>query len=391
MLTRTTTEPAATSPRMISWWPIERSRRIDVLADVGAHRHHTPVQRQPPRHIVAIGRGEDWRKRTQRRQPPRRAAAAGDGHDGLRIAAIGEHHRRLTERLRVVVRAGRVHGRGTADRRGAFGFANDGVERLHRARGEGADRRFGRQHDRVHPIVDRAGGVVHLGARRARLHRHRFQHLRGQNDGNAMVACAPRDVLLRARHPFERHLEAQVASRDHDGVGRGENLLEVIERRGPLQLRDKRDIRRAGVSHQLTRLSDVCRGLHEAERHHVHAERQPERQVVDVLRCDRRCRQADAGSVDPLVLADLAAFDHGRLDLLPIRLIDPQLDEPVGQQHPIAGPDARREARECGRNAARPADETVVAGRDRQAIAGPQAQRPSPSSFPVRIFGPPRS
>ena len=151
-----------------------------------------------------------------------------------------------------------------------------------------------------------------------------------------MLPRAARDGLLRPRHLLERHLEPEIASRHHDGVARLQNLLEVLERFRPLQLGDERDVRAAGFRHQLARLPEVGRGLHEADRDHVDAERQPEPQVVDVLRRDRRRRQRHARRVDALVLADFAAFDHGRLNLPAVGRIDAQFDEAVGQQQSIA-------------------------------------------------------
>ena len=154
-----------------------------------------------------------------------------------------------------------------------------------------------------------------------------------------------------------------------------QNLVEVFERLRPLQLRDERDVRPVGVRHQLTRLLEVRRGLHEADRDHVDAERQPEPQVVGILRRDRGRRQLDARRIDALVLADFAAFDHRRLNFPAVGRVDPQLDQPVGQQQPIARLDALREPGERRRNAARAAHE--VAGGDRQTVAGLQGDRPA--------------
>ncbi len=79
----------------------------------------------------------------------------------------------------------------------------------------------------------------------------------------------------------------------------------------------------------------------------------PNCEIVDVLRRDRRRGQRHARRVDALVLADLAAFDDRRLDLGAVGRIDAQLDETVGQQQPVAWPDAARQAFERRRNAAR--------------------------------------
>ena len=59
---------------------------------------------------------------------------------------------------------------------------------------------------------------------------------------------------------------------------------------------------------------DVGRRLHEAERHQIDAERQPERQVLAVLERERTRRQRHARGVDALVLAERAAVHHARAD-----------------------------------------------------------------------------
>ena len=62
----------------------------------------------------------------------------------------------------------------------------------------------------------------------------------------------------------------------------------------------------------LPRAAQVVGALHEAEGHEVHTEREAELEIVHVLERDRRRRQRHAGRVDPLVLAEQAAFDDGR-------------------------------------------------------------------------------
>ena len=175
---------------MISCWPISVPA-ASTFSPMSVHTGTTPQYSDSRRAISsrsvvakigARGRSADSRRAVP---PPRVTATI-----ACASPRFGEHHRRLAERLRVVVRPGRRQRDAERPIGGvALGFADDGVERLHRARGKGADRRFGRQHDRVDAVVDGAGGVVHLGARRARLHRHRFQHLRGHDDGNALMAA----------------------------------------------------------------------------------------------------------------------------------------------------------------------------------------------------------
>ena len=91
-----------------------------------------------------------------------------------------------------------------------------------------------------------------------------------------MTARGDRDLFLRARHALKRHLEAQIPAGDHHGVGRVEDVVELVERLGPLQFRDKRDVT-VRVVGELTCLTHVGRAQDEADRDHVHAEREAER------------------------------------------------------------------------------------------------------------------
>ncbi len=62
------------------------------------------------------------------------------------------------------------------------------------------------------------------------MHNHRFQHLRRGNDRNAACVGKIDDTLLNRRHPFERHFDAQIAARNHDHVGNGKNIFDILDR-----------------------------------------------------------------------------------------------------------------------------------------------------------------
>ncbi len=175
------------------------------------------------------------------------------------------------------------------------------------------------------------------------------------------------------RNLLERHLESEVSPGDHHRVGGRQNLVEVLESLRPLQLRDQRNVRRPRRRSQPARLHEIGRGLHEAERHHVHAETHAEAQVFSVLRCNGGGRQRHAGDIDSLVLTELTPLQYTRFNLTAARRLDTQLDEPVGEEQSVARADASREALERGRNASRTAFE--IAGRDRQPVAGLEDNR----------------
>ena len=112
-----------------------------------------------------------------------------------------------------------------------------------------------------------------------------------------------------------------------------------VDRRGPLDLRDHRH-GPPGLAHDVERPLDVAGGLHEAQRHEIDAELQPEAQIGRVLVGDGRGRQRHSRRVDALVLPERSAVHDDRHDLVGAQLLHPQLDSAVVQQQPIAA--ARR-------------------------------------------------
>ena len=151
----------------------------------------------------------------------------------------------------------------------------------------------------------------------------------------------PRDLFLRRRHFLERHLQAEIAARHHDALRDLQDVVEMIQRLGPLDLRDQRNVRGAGLGQNLPRLPHVVCAAHEAQRHHVDAE-------LGAELADRRCpsasarrRELHARRVDALVLVQHSAVDHRRHDFLAVRPLDLQLNLSVIDQQQPAGLDLR--------------------------------------------------
>ena len=106
-----------------------------------------------------------------------------------------------------------------------------------------------------------------------------------------------------------RHLHAEVAAGHHEAVERRDHLVEVLDRLGLLDLGDdgQDDVL---LAHDPPHVLDVRGAPHEAQRDEVDRQVQREAQVLDVLLRQRRHRDGDAGQVDALVVADLAADQH---------------------------------------------------------------------------------
>ena len=207
--------------------------------------------------------------------------------------------------------------------------------------------------------------------------------------GKPERACAPDDLLLHARHLLERHLEAEIAARDHHALRDPQDGVEVVDRGRTLDLGDERR-RAAGPLDDLARTSDIFRRLHEAQRHEVHAEAQAELQVVDVFVGQRRRRQRHAGSVDALVPAERSAVDDDDLEARRGSADDLELDAPVVEQQAIA---RLRRSHQLGVGREDPARLRSAPGPPPRTSDSPSfnGSGRSPASGPVRIFGPLRS
>ncbi len=176
-----------------------------------------------------------------------------------------------------------------------FHLLDDPLHHRHGLRGESAAGRFRGEHDGVGAIVDRGRHVRCLGARGYGRGDHRFKHLRGDDHRLAVTAARPEDALLHAGHALGRQFDAQVAARDHHGVGRLHDLIEPIERGRFLQL----DHQPGAIADQFTRIDQILRTLHERQRDPVGAERQREFQIDPVLLGQHGNRQDRVGNIHP--------------------------------------------------------------------------------------------
>ena len=145
------------------------------------------------------------------------------------------------------------------------------LDRLDRIR---AGRGLGREHHRVGAVEHRVGDVGHLGARRHRVRDHRLHHLRRGDRELVPLAREPDHPLLQRRHRGVADLDREVAARDHDAVGRVDDLLERGDRLGALDLGDQQRLA-AGGAQQLARHVHVGAALGERHREVVGLDARP--------------------------------------------------------------------------------------------------------------------
>ena len=288
-----------------------------------------PQQRQAPGGVELLGQHQDRHVGPLARGADRGRAGHGVADDGRRADGRGNLGGGGGDR----VRRGRLGLRVQGVQQGAVGVVllgagDDPVHHGDRLERVVAGRAFGREHDRIRPVVDRRGDVRGLGAGRRRRADHGVEHLGRHHDRLAGQAAGPDDVLLAARHLLGRHLDAEVAARHHDRVRGLDQLREVLERGRLLDLGHQR----RAPGDQAPGLGQVLRALDEGQRDPVDPEVEAEAQVGAVLLGERRDRQHDARHVDALVVLQGPAGQHQGLGVVLAAGFDLQAQLAVVQQ-----------------------------------------------------------
>ena len=167
---------------------------------------------------------------------------------------------------------------------------------------------------------------------------HRLEHLRRGDHRLAPIERAQDDPLLQQRDGGGADLDAEVAARDHHAVGLLQDVVQHVDRLGLLDLGDHAG-RRACVVDQLPQVPDVCCGADERQGDEVDVE--PERgfEIGGVLARQRGDRKRDAGQIHALVRRDGSADEHRAVHAPVVDPLHLQPDEPVVDEHLVAGPE----------------------------------------------------
>src|SRR5207253_2588800 len=97
---------------------------------------------------------------------------------------------------------------------------------------------FTAQHDRVRLLEDGISHVRDFGPGRHRVFDHRFEHVRGHDDGLPYPQTTLHDSPLDNRQFFHRAFDPEVPPRDHDRVGGVDHLVDLPYRRLVFDFRD---------------------------------------------------------------------------------------------------------------------------------------------------------
>ena len=187
---------------------------------------------------------------------------------------------------------------------------------------------------------------------------HRLEHL-GRGDREFPSAHGGLDDrLLGDRQLGQLEFDPQVTPGDHDAVRGLEQLVEVLERRGALDLRDDAQARgKPADGLDLARMAD------EADPEEVDAALNGKGDQVPILLRRQLVLDVRVGQVDPLAVTDRARPTDAALNDLAVDLGRPEHDLSVGQKDPVA--------RRHGEVQVRHADQDLT--RQRRARARPQA------------------
>ena len=133
-----------------------------------------------------------------------------------------------------------------------------------------AHRRFAGEHDSIRTVINGIGHVRDFGASRARILDHGFEHLGCRNDRLAELRSATNDVLLNRRHLLRRHFHAEIATRNHDGVGSLQNRVEMLDGLWLFQLGNDPAFA-AESSNAVANQAHIFSGTHKRDSDGIHA------------------------------------------------------------------------------------------------------------------------
>jgi len=144
------------------------------------------------------------------------------------------------------------------------------------------------------------------------------------------LPASPNDLLLHSGDPRDVDLNAEVPARHHDGVGLVDDLVQGLDRLGPLDLCHDPG---AGVEAPefVTQLAHVLRAADEAEPEEIDGMPGRPAYVVIVLLGERSTRQLDAWHIDAGARANLTGLNDTADDGAFLLLFDPHRDQAVDQ------------------------------------------------------------
>ncbi len=166
---------------------------------------------------------------------------------------------------------------------------------------------------------------------------HGIEHLGGSDDDLAPHFGQMDDVLLVDGHFLQRNFDTQVSAGHHDAVGDVEDLVDIVDALGALDLGDDLHSALMGIE-DLPDQADIIGRPGEGSCDIFIAHLAAEFDVGPVLLADKGHGQVGIGDIDALVVGDGASVDDGAVDLRIGNAVDSQFDQAViDQDHAALG------------------------------------------------------
>src|SRR5262249_38943264 len=206
---------------------------------------------------------------------------------------------------------------------------------------------------------NRVSDVSRFGPRRQTARNHRFEHLRRSNNGFPCKIRFCDKLLLRVGDLFDRDFNTEIAARDHDAIGCGENFVEMSNSVRSLDLRNNEWLR-AKFCRRAPHSLDIHAAFDEGLTYRVDALFERELQTGAIMLRKGADPKINAWEIQPFARPQLAANNNGALHVVACHPFDHELHETVVEKNLVAGLHHARQLLEACRGALPVANDVVT-------------------------------
>ena len=216
---------------------------VDVGRRRAVAREDAPHEGEALQGCVVGREDEDRDRESDVRDEAAGTTADGEDDDGLHLGVLldGGRDRDGEGASGVGFELDRMGDGGAAGVAG-FGAVDNVIHHRHDFYGMASDCGLGGEHEGIGAVPDGVGDIGGLGAGRTLALDHRLEHLSGDDDRQQGASGGFDDLSLEHGHFGRANFDAQVAAGDHDAVGDGDDLLQVVDGGDGFDLGDERDL-----------------------------------------------------------------------------------------------------------------------------------------------------
>src|SRR5439155_2744894 len=217
----------------------------------------------------------------------------------------------------------------------ALDAARDAVENLDAFQWIFAHGSFAAEHDGVGLLED---GVGHVGDLRAGWHgafNHALEHMRRDNDRPAGAQAGFDNLALDDGQLFVGQFDAQIAARDHDRVGLGDDGMQVVDGLLVLDLGDDQRAMLSTFDDGFQLLNVFCLA-DKRQREVINPQLKPHFDIDEVLGGQSGKTDSDSRQIDMAAASERAFGEDFTLDFVAVFGQELHLNRAVVQQHHVA-------------------------------------------------------